>query len=83
MAGPAEAHRPGQRRGRRPGQVAEEIEPRLLGRVLVVERLDGVAAPLDLGPQPRDLLPQRIGGVAVPDLDVQQAPGSTLTGPVR
>ena len=72
VPGPAEAHRPGQRRGGRPGQVPEEVEPRLLGGVLVVERLDGVPAPLGLRAQPRGLLPQRIGAVAVVDLDVQQ-----------
>ena len=72
VAGPAEAHRPGQRRGGRPGQVAQEVEPRLHGGVLVVERLDGVAAPLSLRPQPRGLLPERIGAVAAVNLDVQQ-----------
>ena len=72
VAGPAEAHRPGQRRGGRPGQVAQEVQPRLHGGVLVVERPDGVAAPFGLGPQPRGLLPERVGAVAAVDLDVQQ-----------
>ena len=72
VAGPAEAHRPGQRRGGRPGQVAKEVQPRLYGGVLVVERPDGVPAALGLRPQPRGLLPERIGAVAVVDLDVQQ-----------
>ena len=44
VAGAAEAHRPRQRRGGRLGQVAQEGQARLLGGVLVVERLDRVAA---------------------------------------
>ena len=72
VAGPAEAHRPGQRRGGRPGQVAKEIELCLHGGVLVVEGPHGVAAPFGLGPQPRGLLPERIGAVAAVNLDVQQ-----------
>jgi hypothetical protein len=72
VAGPAEAHRPGQRGGGRPGQVAQEVQPRLHGGVLVAERPDGVAEPFGLGPQPRGLLPERIGAVAAVNLDVQQ-----------
>ena len=72
VPGPAEAHRAGQRRGGRPGQVAKEVQVRLHGGVLVVERPDRVAAPFGLPAQPRDLLPQRIGAVAAVDLDVQQ-----------
>ena len=72
VAGPAEAHRPGQRRGGRPGQVAQEVQPRLHGGVLVVKRPDGVPAALGLRPQPRGLLPERIDAVAVVNLDVQQ-----------
>ena len=72
VPGPAEAHRPGQRRGGRPGQVPEEVEPGLHGGVLVVERLDGVAAPFGFRAQPRGLFAQRIGAVAAVDLDVQQ-----------
>ena len=55
LAGAAEAHRPRQRRGGRLGQVAEEGQPRLLGRVLVVELLDLVAAPVDVRTQLRGL----------------------------
>ena len=72
VAGPAEAHRPGQRRGGRPGQVTQEVEPRLHGGVLVVEGADGVAAPFGFGAQPRGLVPERVGAVAVVNLDGQQ-----------
>ena len=72
VAGPAEAHRPGQRRGGRPGQMAQEVEPRLHGGVLVVEGPDGVAAPFGFRAQPRGLVPERIGPVAVVNLDGQQ-----------
>ena len=72
VAGPAEADRPGQRHGGRPGQVAEEVQLRLHDGVLVVEFADGVAAPFGLRLQPRHLRPQRIGAIAVADLDVQQ-----------
>ena len=84
VAGPAEAHRPRHRRGGRPGQVAQEVQPRLHGGVLVVERPDGVAAPLGLGPQPRGLLPERVGAVAAVNLDVQQGQaGSARRDPDR
>ena len=72
VAGPAETHRPGQRRGGRPGQVAQEVEPRLHGGILVVEGPDGVAAPFGLRAQPRGLVPERVGPVAVVNLDGQQ-----------
>ena len=72
VPGPAEAHRPGQRRGGRPGQVTQEVQPCLHGGILVVECPDGVAAPFGLRPQPRGLLPERVGAVAAVDLDVQQ-----------
>ena len=72
VIGAAEAHRPGQGRGGRFGQVAEEAQPGLFGGVLVVEFLDQVTAALDLGAQPRGFLAQRVGAVAAVDLDVQQ-----------
>ena len=72
LAGAAEAHRPRQRRGGRLGQVAEEGQPSLLGRVLVVELLDLVAAPVDVRTQLRGLSAQRIGPVTAVHLDVQQ-----------
>ena len=72
VAGAAEAQRPRQRRGGRLGQVAQKGQARLFGGVLVVKRLDGVAASVGLRPQPRGLLAQGVGAVAVVYLDVQQ-----------
>jgi len=69
----AEAHRPGERRGGGLGQVAQEPQPRLFGRVLVVKLLDQIAAPLDVRTQPRGVLAQRISVVATAYLDVQQS----------
>ena len=72
MIGPAEAYRPGQRRSGRPGQVAGEVQARLLGGVLVLEGLDGITAFVHVRPQPRGLLAQRIGAVPMVYLDIQQ-----------
>ncbi len=72
MVGAAEPHRPRKCRSGRLGQVAQEVQARLFGGVLVVKRLDGIAAPVNLRTQPRGLLAQGIGAVATVDLDVQQ-----------
>jgi hypothetical protein len=71
-AGATKAHRPRQGRGGRLGQVAREVQARLLRGFLVVERLHGVAAPVHLHAQPRGLLAQRVSPVLTVDLDVQQ-----------
>ena len=80
VPGPAEAHRPGQRHGGCPGQVPEKVELGLHGGVLVVERLDGVAALFGFRAQPRSLFAQRIGAVAAVDLDVQQGQAGPAGG---
>ena len=72
VAGAAEPHRPRKCRSGRLGQVAQEVQAHLLGGVLVVERLDGIAASVDLRTQPGGLLAQGIGAVATVYLDVQQ-----------
>ena len=72
VVGAAEPHRPRKCRSGRLGQVACEVQARLLGGVLVVERLDRIAASVNLRTQPRGLLAQGIGAVATVYLDVQQ-----------
>ena len=72
VAGAAGPHRPRKCRSGRLGQVAQEVQAGLLGGVLVVERLDAIAASVDLRTQPGGLLAQRIGAVATVYLDVQQ-----------
>ena len=49
-----------------------ETEACLLGRVRVVERLDGVATPLGLRAQPHGLVPDRIGVVAPVHFDLEK-----------
>ncbi len=72
VAGAAEPHRPRKCRSGRLGQVTGEVQARLFGGVLVVERLDRIAASVNLRTQPRGLLAQGIGAVATVYLDVQQ-----------
>ena len=72
VAGPAGADRPREGGGSGLRQVAEEAEPGLLGGILVDELLHRVAPALDLGPQPRGLLAQRLGADPAAHLDVEQ-----------
>jgi hypothetical protein len=54
------------------GQVVQEVQASMLGGVLIVKRLEGIAAPVHLRTQPHGLLTQRIGAVATVYLNVQQ-----------
>ena len=72
VAGAAETQRPRQCRGGRLGQVAQKAQTRLFGGVLIVKRLNGVAASFDLRTQLRGFLAERIGAVATVHLNVQQ-----------
>ena len=72
MAGAAEAHRPGKCGGCGLGQVAQKAQACLFGGVLVVKRLNGVAASVDLRTQLRGSVAERIGTIAAVHLDVQQ-----------
>ena len=49
-----------------------EAKASLLGRVLVIESLNSVAAMLGVRPAPAGLLPARIGAVSATGLDVDQ-----------
>ena len=72
VVGAAEAHRPGKCGGCGLGQVIQEAQTRLFGGVLVVKRLNGVAASVDLRTQLRGFVAERVGTIAAVHLDVQQ-----------
>ena len=72
MLGPAEADGPGERDRGGFGEVPEETEPGLLCRVLVLEGLQGLTAPLDIGSQLCGVHTQRRDTKVAMDLDIAQ-----------
>src|SRR5215467_9994858 len=72
LASPPDSDCPGQRRGRGVGQMVGEVEARLTRGVLVVERLHGVAAALNLRAQSRSLLAHWVSAVPPVHLDLEQ-----------
>jgi hypothetical protein len=72
VLGPARADRARERGGRRLRQVAEEGQPSLLRRVLVLQLPDQVPQPLHIGAQPRGVLADRVGPEPAAHLDLEQ-----------